>query len=192
MNRVCFILFVCLFHLDLLGQDYTTQVHKISIDNCEIQFHVDTSGKYRIVWQSDTFINVSVNEFSLINGNVFEIIDELENTVVLFQHCGQKSNCSVLLPLKLSTSEMVFENVVGYDSINKNLLYLTNTTGEGIIVLNIYNLIMDKVSMVKIQKVCSAANPMECIDCFQYEKNKILMYYYGENNYSIEKKIIQL
>lgn len=192
MNRVCIILFVCFFQLDLYGQGTTTQVHRISTDNCEIQFHVDTTGKYRIVWQTDTFINVSVNEFSLSNGNVYDIIDELQSTVVLFQNCGQKSNCSVLLPQKMSTSEIVFENVVGYDSINKNLLYLSDTTCEGIIVLNIYNLFLDKVSIVKIQKVCSAANPIECIDCFRYEKNKINIYYYGEDNDTIEKKVIQL
>ena len=120
MNKIASFVLFSLWIFTLTGQslsltDTTIVKSRSSVVVC---FLIGDSNNYKIRWCKDSESHVSSREYPLINGELLTIVDTLEKYVVLFQNCGQKNKSVVLLPLKRSQPEMVFENVLEYDILN--------------------------------------------------------------------------
>ena len=116
---------------------------------------------------------------------MLEVLDVLEENIVLFQNCGQKAKDIVILPLKPFLPERAFKNVIGYDSINKSILYFSDAIDNEETAITVFNVESGEDATVTLKEICSAVNPIECIDDIRYEINKIHIYYYGKDDETI-------
>ena len=169
-----------------------TIVHRSISNGYNIVYCVESAKKCSLFWYNDTVFNISSNKYPILNGEILEEYDVLENDIVLFQSCGQKSKNVILLSLKPFSHEVLFENVIGYDSINKCLLSFSGVTDIGDVVITVYDLVANEDRTFVISDICTATNPLECIYDIQYDRGKILIQYYGKRDDSVREEIITL
>lgn len=186
---ICFYLTYVSFGQSLTLSD-TTIIKKTSF--CTVCFKIEYSNEYIISWHNDAISNVSSKPFPLINGELLTVLDTLESYVVLYQNCGQKAKCVVLLPLYKHSPEMIFENVIGYDTLNKVLLFISNEYDGKTINVTLFNLVTEEKEDYQLPKPCSAVNPIECIDDIKYREGQVTISYYGNENSTIHVKEIRL
>lgn len=194
MKRISLIICIMWSHLSY-GQEIglcDTIVHRSISNGYNIVYCVDSAKKCSLFWYNDTVFNISSNKYPILNGEILEEYDVLENDIVLFQSCGQKSKNVILLSLKPFSHEVLFENVIGYDSINKCLLSFSGVTDIGDVVITVYDLVANEDRTFVISDICTATNPLECIYDIQYDRGKILIQYYGKRDDSVREEIITL
>ena len=175
--------------LVLYSQESDTPIHTNTFGRF-IKLDIDTANSCRIYWGNGTKLNVSKNRYPVLGEGTLIVIDELETWVVLLQNCGQRSKNIVLLPLKSDTSEIVFENVVGYDSINKKILYLSRASDSKNIEITTYDLASQRTSTILFPDFCTAVNPIECITDIRYGDNIFFISYYEENDKTLQEKAV--
>lgn len=160
--------------------------------SCTVCFKIVDSSEYIISWQNDTISNISSKPFPLINGELLTVLDTLESYVVLYQNCGQKAKYVVLLPLTMPLSEMIFENVIGYDTLNKVLLFISNEHDGKNINVTLFNLVTEEKENYQLREPCSATNPIECIDDIRFRNGHVTISYYGNDNNTIQVEELRL
>ena len=165
---------------------------KESTSSGVVRFLLGDSNDYRISWCRDSVFQISTKGYPLINGEPLTVVDVLEKYVVLSQDCGQKNKYAVLLPRKNAHPEMVFENVVGYDDVNKNLILISKGNEKRSINVIIFNLVTECRQEYQLQKPCSATNSIECIADVKYELGQITISYYGDDDNTIQTERIRL
>ena len=159
---------------------------------CSIQFCIDEANRYTIHWYNDTMSNVSVNDFFVLNDGVLDIAGTNNKYVVLLQNSGQKTKYSVLLPIRVNASETIYENVIGYDDINNNLLFISDMPDRDSLYVVIFNLDSEEKRTIVIPDICSAVNQLECLDDINYQKGKIDICYYGKDDNTLQNIEIRL
>lgn len=194
MKRIFLIICITWAHLSY-GQEIglcDTIIHRSISNGYNIVYCVDSANNYRLFWYRDTVYNISSKKYPILNGEILEGHDVLENEIVLFQNCGQKSKNVILLSLKPFSHEVLYENVIGYDSINKCILSLSEVTDNGAGIISVFDLVAKENRTFVICDICTATNPMECIYDIQYNRGKILIKYYGKGDDSVREEIITL
>ena len=123
--------------------------------------------------------NTTIGRYPIQGNGVLEIVGIKKEYIMLKQGSGQRKSYAVCLPLRKNVTEIVYNSVVDYDSVNNNIIYPLDIE-EGEINLRIQNVITDKYLDVNIPHVCNAAVGYHCIDEIIYKPRYTTIQYFDK------------
>ena len=159
-----------------LGSNDTTIT--IATDYCNVVYNI-SSDDYSISWINDTMHNTTIGRYPIQGNGVLEIVGIKKEYIMLKQGSGQRESYAVCLPLRKNVTEIVYNSVVDYDSVNNNIIYPLDIE-EGEINLRIQNVITDKYLDVNIPIACNAAVGYHCIDEIIYKPRYTTIQYFDK------------
>lgn len=152
---------------------------------CNIVYSIDNNEEYSILWFNDTINNRSVAKFTILGNGFLEIESLKKEYIMLLQEVGQREKIAVCLPIKKDAKEIIYENLIDYDSINN--IVITSNYDIDRIDLKIINILTNKYLDIYILNVCTATCCIHCIKEIEYKHGELLIKWYGKNNQEMKE-----